>query len=94
MADTVRSMAGFGWGRVQRAEAMSEKPKMPPMEVQLGSSGWRHMPLPVGSFCSVKSKVELAPPSEELRQATAEPMRRDALKKQRIRLAETRHQKG
>jgi hypothetical protein len=70
---------------------MSEKPKMPPMEVQLGSSGWRHMPLPVGSL---KSKVELAPPSAELRQATAEPMRRDALKKQRSRLAETRHQKG
>jgi hypothetical protein len=52
------------------------------------------MPLPVGSFASVKSKVELAPPSAELRQARAEPIRRDALKKQRSRLAETRHQKG
>jgi hypothetical protein len=72
---------------------MSEKPKIPPMEVQLGSSGWRHMPLPVGSFASVKSKAELASPAAELRQARAEPIRRDALKKQRRRLAETRHQK-
>jgi hypothetical protein len=73
---------------------MSEKLKIPPMEVQLGSSGWRHMPLPVASFASVKSKAELASPAAELRQARAEPIRRDALKKQRSRLAEIRRRKG
>jgi hypothetical protein len=72
---------------------MPEKPKILPMEVQPGSSGWRHMPSPMGSFGSVKPKVELAPPSVELQQAQAETARRDALKKQRNQLAEMLHHK-
>lgn len=67
--------------------------KVPPMEVQSGSSGWRHTPSPMGSLASVKPKVELAPLSAELQQTRAESARRDALKKQRNQLAETLHQK-
>jgi hypothetical protein len=52
------------------------------------------MPSPMGSFGSVKPKVEPAPPSVELRQAQAETARRDSLRKQRNQLAELLHQKG
>jgi hypothetical protein len=47
----------------------------------------------MGSFGSVKPKVELAPPSVDLQQAQAETARRDALKKQRNQLAEILHHK-
>jgi hypothetical protein len=73
---------------------MLEKPKTPPMEIQSGSSGWRHMPSPMASFTSAKPEVELTPILAELRQARAETARREALRKQRSRLAETLHQKG
>ena len=62
-------------------KAMSEKPKAPPMEIQPGSSGWRHMPSPMGSFASVKPKAALAPLAAEVRQAAvariAEPLQVD-----------------
>ena len=73
-------------------KAMSEKPKAPPMEIQPGSSGWRHMPSPMGSFASVKPKAALAPLAAEVRQA-AETARCDALKKQRNQLVETLRRK-
>jgi hypothetical protein len=48
------------------------------------------MPSPMGSFFSAKPSVGLVPLSIELRQSQAEPVRRDALRKQRSRLAEAR----
>lgn len=72
---------------------MAEKPKTPPMETQPGSSGWRHMPSPMGSFGSVKSKIVLPPVAAEAQQAKAETARCNALKKQRDQLAETLHRK-
>jgi hypothetical protein len=52
------------------------------------------MPSPMASFTSAKPEVELTPILAELRQARAETARREALRKQRSRLAETLHQKG
>ncbi|HUN97071.1 MAG TPA: hypothetical protein VMU69_12685 [Bradyrhizobium sp.] len=63
------------------------------METQPGSSGWRHMPSPMGSFGSVKPKIALPPLAAEAQQAKAETVRCDALKKQRNQLAETLHRK-
>lgn len=51
------------------------------------------MPSPMGSFTSVKPRVVLAPLAAEVRQAQAETIRCDALKKQRNQLVETLHRK-
>jgi hypothetical protein len=73
---------------------MLEKPKTPPMEVQSGLSGWRHMPSPMTVLASVRRKVGLAPKPAEDQRISAETARSDALKKQRNQLAETLHRKS
>jgi hypothetical protein len=73
---------------------MPEERKTTPMEIQSASSGWRHMPSPMGSCLLMEPKGALAPLSAALRQARAETSRRDALDKQRSRLAETQHRKN
>lgn len=51
------------------------------------------MPSPMGSFTSVKPMVVPGLPAAETRQAEAETVRCDALKKQRNQIAETLHRK-